>query len=202
MKAAGRGWRFIALAALLAMVALVSGVGFVSYKERDNAFCASCHTEPETTYYERFIAADQRQNATTLAAFHHYRKNIRCIDCHAGEGVLGRATVLSLAAWDTLKYLTHTAQQPAPIVFEVQNEACTKCHTADIRKPGFENHYHNLYFNPQVSPPYIACVHCHVSHRLGDERTAFQFRDAILPRCEYCHAQMGRGPRGQATPLP
>jgi hypothetical protein len=24
----------------------------------------------------------------------------------------------------------------------------------------------------------------------------FQFRDAILPKCEYCHVTVGRGPRG------
>jgi nitrate/TMAO reductase-like tetraheme cytochrome c subunit len=192
---------FLALA-LVVVLALVGGVGVVSYKEQDNRFCASCHTEPETMFDDRFVQADAAQTATTLAAFHHYTKQVRCIDCHVGEGALGRATVLTLAAWDALKYVTHTAQQPAHIVFEVQNEACIKCHEADIRKPGFENHYHNLYFDPKVSPPYIACVHCHVSHQIGDERTAFQFRDAILPRCEYCHQQIGRGPRGQATPMP
>ena len=194
-------WQWLGIIAVVGLVTLIGSVAYVSGLEQNDSFCASCHTEPETMFYNRFLRADAAQSATTLAAFHHYTKQVRCIDCHVGEGVLGRATVLTLAAWDALKYYSHTAQQPAQIVFDVQNEACSKCHAADIRKPGFENHYHNLYFDPQVSPPYLACVHCHVSHRVGDERTAFQFRDAILPRCEYCHAQMGRGPRGQATPM-
>jgi hypothetical protein len=195
-------WSWFGIIVVGGLVALIGSVGYVSSLEQNDSFCASCHTEPETMYYNRFLQADAARSAMTLAAFHHYTKQVRCIDCHVGEGVQGRATVLALAAWDALKHYTHTAQQPTHIVFDVQNEGCSKCHEADIRKPGFENHYHNIYFNPQVSPPYIACVHCHVSHRIGDERTAFQFRDAILPRCEYCHAQMGRGPRGQATPMP
>jgi hypothetical protein len=195
-------WRLFAFGAGLVLLALIGGVGFVSYREQDNQFCASCHTEPETTYYNRFLTADAQQSADTMAAFHHYKSQVRCIDCHGGEGPIGRATVLTLAAFDTFKYLTGTARQPAVIIFPVQDQACIKCHEIDIRKPGFENHYHNLYFDPTVSPPAIPCVHCHVAHRLGDERTAFQFRDVILPRCEYCHQQIGRGPRGQASPLP
>jgi nitrate/TMAO reductase-like tetraheme cytochrome c subunit len=195
-------WRLLALGALLGVLALVGGVGFVSYKEQDNRFCISCHTQPETEYFDRNVRADATQSAEDLASFHHRTKDIRCIDCHVGEGFVGRATVVSLAAWDAFKHYTGLARQPAVIVFPVQNEACIKCHEQDIQKPGFDNHEHNKYFDPQLSPPFIRCTNCHVSHRAGDERTAFQFRDAILPRCEYCHQQTGRGPRGQATPLP
>ncbi len=197
-----RSWRFGALGAVIALVALIGGVGFVSYQEQNDRFCISCHTQPETQFFERDAQAVAQQSATDLASFHYRTKGIRCIDCHIGEGIVGRAAVLSIAGWDAFKHYTGLQHQPATIVIPVQNAACIKCHEADIRKPGFENHYHNAYFDPNLSPPYISCVHCHVTHRVGDERTAFQFRDAILPRCEYCHEQTGRGPRGQATPMP
>jgi nitrate/TMAO reductase-like tetraheme cytochrome c subunit len=194
-------WRFLALGALVAVLAVLGGVGFVSYQEQDNRFCISCHTQPETEYFDRNTRADATQSAEDLASFHHRTKEIRCIDCHVGEGFFGRAQVVSIAAWDAFKHYTGLARQPATIVIPVQNEACVKCHEQDIQKTGFDNHYHNEYFDPKLSPPFISCTHCHVTHRVGDERTAFQFRDAILPRCEYCHQQVGRGPRGQATPL-
>lgn len=197
-----RHWRWLAAGIFLGLAALVGSVGFVSYQEQDDTFCASCHTQPETQFYQRALLAVAQQNAPDLASFHHRKKDIRCIDCHVGEGALGRAAVVSIAAWDAFKYYTRLARQPAVVVIPVQNEACTKCHLDDIRKPGFENHEHNKYFDPKENPPVIACTHCHVTHRPGDEKQAYQFRDAILPRCEYCHAQMRRGPRGQADPLP
>jgi hypothetical protein len=197
-----RRWRLIAVAALVGIVVLVGGVGFVSYQEQDDHFCISCHTQPETEFFNRDMAADATQSAEDLASFHHRTKGIRCIDCHIGEGFVGRASVVSIAAWDAFKHYTGLQHQPATIVVPLQNEACSKCHATDLRAPGFPNHYHNEYFNPKLSPPAIACTECHASHRVGDERTAFQFRDDILPRCEYCHQQTGQGPRGQATPLP
>ena len=195
-------WRFLAVGAVVLVLALVGGVGWVSYQEQDDHFCISCHTQPETQYFDRNTRADATGSAEDLASFHHRTKGIRCIDCHVGEGFVGRAQVVSIAAWDAFKHYTGLARQPATIVIAVQNEACAKCHAQDISAPGFENHFHNKYFDPKLTPPFISCTHCHVTHRLGDERTAFQFRDAILPRCEYCHQQTGRGPRGQASPLP
>ncbi len=190
--------RWLALGALIAFAAGIGGVAYVSYQEQDDRFCVSCHTQPEMEYLARNLRADERQAAEDLASFHHRKKQVRCIDCHVGEGFLGRATVLSLAAWDAFKHHAGIARQPAAIVFPVQNEACIKCHAQDVQKPGFENHEHNKYSDPKESPPFIRCTDCHVTHRPGDERTAFQFRDAIFPKCEYCHVTMGRGPRGLA----
>ena len=195
-------WQYFGIGAIAILIVLVGGLSYTSYLEQDSNFCASCHTQPESSYLARFLQADATNSAPDLASFHHRKKDVRCIDCHVGEGILGRATVISLAAWDAAKHYTGIARQPAVIVFPVQNEACLKCHLQDVTKPGFDNHEHNKYYDPQLSPPSIQCVNCHVSHRTGDERTAFQFRDAILPRCEYCHQQTGKGPRGQATPMP
>jgi hypothetical protein len=188
--------RWFGIGLLGIVLAILGGVGYVSYREQDDAFCASCHTQPESEYYQRYVQATQTNNATDLAALHHRKKDTRCIDCHVGEGILGRATVVSLAAWDAFKYYTGIAQQPAHLVYPVQNEACVKCHLADMTKPGFENHMHNKFFDGKDPTPFIRCSDCHPTHRLGDEARAFQFRDVILPKCEYCHVQMGKGPRG------
>ncbi len=188
-------WKIIALTLLTMLCAFVGGVGWISYQEQDNQFCASCHTQPETDYLARFQSAEQKP-ADDLAAFHHRKDNVRCIDCHIGEGVRGRATVIAFAGWNALKHYTGIATQPAKIIVPLQNEACTKCHADAIRKPGFNNHFHNKYFELNESPPFMRCTDCHLSHRLGDERTAFQFRNVIFPQCEFCHVKMERGPRG------
>jgi nitrate/TMAO reductase-like tetraheme cytochrome c subunit len=190
-------WRLFALTALVGVLALIGGVGWVSHQEQDNRFCASCHTQPETEYLERYARAE-KQPADDLASFHHRKDAVRCIDCHVGEGFVGRSAVVAFAGWNAFKHYAGIATQPAKIVIPIQNEGCSKCHQDALVEPGFENHVHNKYFDSNESPPFIRCTDCHVSHRRGDERTAFQFRDAILPQCEYCHVEMGRGPRGLA----
>jgi nitrate/TMAO reductase-like tetraheme cytochrome c subunit len=188
--------RWLGLLAISIVLAMIIGVGYVSYREQDDAFCISCHTQPETEFSNRNLRADQSQNAEDLASFHHRKKQTRCIDCHVGEGMLGRDIVVSLAAWDAFKHYTGIARQPAVIVFPVQNEACIKCHAQEVIKPGFENHMHNKQFDGKDAVPFIQCSDCHATHRPGDEARRFQFREAILSKCEYCHTTVGKGPRG------
>ncbi|MBM3129605.1 MAG: hypothetical protein FJ009_13380 [Chloroflexi bacterium] len=188
--------RLIAFGAGIVVLAIAVGVLYVSHQEQANAFCVSCHTEPEMTYLARYFRAVEQDAAEDLAAFHYRAKEIRCIDCHGGEGALGRTQVLLYGAHNAFKRYTGFAQQPATIILPLQNEACLKCHDARVRQPGFENHMHNKQFLSPEPVPFIRCSDCHVSHRPADERTTFLFRDAIFPRCEYCHKTVGRGPRG------
>ncbi|MBI3537766.1 MAG: hypothetical protein HY070_09445 [Chloroflexi bacterium] len=180
----------------IAALALIGGVAFVSNQEQDDQFCASCHTQPESEYLARFQNALAQGRGIDLAAFHHriQKASTRCIDCHGGEGLLGRAQVITISALDAFKHYTGLARQPAVIVIPVQNEACIKCHEDFVHKTGFENHMHNKMLDPDA--PFLRCTDCHVTHRQGDERNGFQFRDAIFPQCEYCHVQMQKGPRG------
>ncbi len=191
-------WRVLALGAIFVALTIIISVGYVSYREQDNRFCVSCHTQPETEYLARNLRADEKQSAEDLASFHHRKKQVRCIDCHVGEGFLGRSAVVSIAALDAFKHYVGIARQPAVIIFPVQNEACIKCHVNEVLQPGFENHMHNKQFDGKDPVPFLRCTDCHVTHRPGDERTAFQFRDTIFPQCEYCHTTVGRGPRGLA----
>jgi hypothetical protein len=185
-------WAIMGVVALVFFVGSLGGERYASQLEQNNDFCGSCHTQPESEYLARFSSAVAQNNASDLAAFHQRKKEVKCIDCHNGEGFLGRGQVFSLAVWDALKHYTGIQRQPAVIVLPIQNEACLKCHSDTSAKPGFNNHEHNKMLDS--SAPFIRCTDCHLSHHLGDERNAFQFRDAILPQCEYCHVKIGRGP--------
>jgi hypothetical protein len=193
---------------LLFSVSIATGITVVTEAEKQNTFCASCHTEPETTYLHRFAAA-LNSNAPDLASYHHAvtesslspkLPNMRCVDCHQGEGVAGRSIILTLAAYDSLKHFTRTAKQPATISFNIQNEACLKCHEPDARKYAdqpekpfiIDNHYHYKYF--QTGAPQLQCVACHLSHVEGTHLNKFQFRRVTIPICEACHRFQGRGP--------
>ena len=189
-------WRVLVLVVVIGGVAALGGFTYISNQEHDNRFCISCHTQPESDYYARFQSAVATQTAEDLAAFHHRKKDIACIDCHGGEGIVGRVQVEAYAARNAILHYTNTARQPAVILLPIQNEACLKCHDAEMRKPGFENHFHNKQFLSQDPVPFIRCTDCHIAHRQGDEQTVFQFRTAILPKCEYCHTTVGKGPRG------
>jgi hypothetical protein len=202
-------WQVLGLVLLVGGAGVYGGVSVVSANEQHDSFCISCHTEPESDYYTRFQQAVTSGQAVDLASYHHRQvyppkspaaQNIRCIDCHGGEGLAGRTIVVSLAAWDALKYLTRTDHQPATLVFNVQNEACIKCHDQQVKlnlnKPRIpfiiDNHYHYQLFEPGA--PFEACASCHPSHREGAEANQFQFRDVIIPVCEDCHRREGKGP--------
>ena len=77
-------WPLIAIVAL-AIIVTVSGFSYAATQEEHDSFCASCHTEPETTYVARAATAPP----VDLASF-HATEETRCIDCHSGVGVPGR----------------------------------------------------------------------------------------------------------------
>lgn len=74
--------------------------------ENRDAFCASCHTEPESEYYSRTLI-----QPSNLASFHAQSiENVRCIDCHSTMGISGRINSLSLGASDLITYLSGNYQ--------------------------------------------------------------------------------------------
>ncbi len=85
----GLGAVSVSLASLGVLILLAAGGGVALglNLENNDAFCASCHTEPESRYFQQ----SQDTSAPTLASF-HTQKDVRCIDCHSGSGPLGRLT--------------------------------------------------------------------------------------------------------------
>ncbi len=188
----GRRRRIFVLAAvavgILLLVATV-GTGYALQFENQDAFCASCHTQPETRYYEQSLA----QEASTLAAF-HAQKQVRCIDCHSGSGPFGRAVGLSQGSQDLMAYYSGHYHAPAITTNQIQDVSCTKCHRDMTAAVDFNNHFHR--FLPQwqaIDPNAARCVTCHTSHPATDATQGYRAEATVRPVCDACHAAAGRG---------
>ena len=73
-----------------------------------------------------------------LASFHSANSAgyARCIDCHSGQGILGRMQAELLGARNAFKWFTGTAIQPAVVVYPIGDQNCLKCHQ-DVTARGF-----------------------------------------------------------------
>ncbi len=175
------------------------GLAVAAHQEEDDRFCASCHTQPESTYFERSIAA-----ATVDLATAHKHKNIRCIDCHSGEGLQGRVTAELMGASNALKWYTGTATQPAPLLYPVEDSHCVKCHVEVLTEShdtsiktrlfGPKGHYHSYLTQWKETDSQAAnCVSCHFGHALGGTtKTTWIVTNEINKQCDACHKALNR----------
>jgi nitrate/TMAO reductase-like tetraheme cytochrome c subunit len=151
-----RRWPVIVVAALAGLFVL-GAIGFVGAEalEEQDTFCISCHTVPETTYFNRaYIALDNPNDLVTDLATAHYHlaqaKNtsFSCIDCHRGDGSLGhRISTLALGGRDAVIYIVGK-ENPAIEKTSTRegwlpNAACINCHTDTLLTlKGLDNHFH------------------------------------------------------------
>jgi len=156
--------------------------------EEHDSFCSSCHTQPESTYYTRARAGG---TPSDLATFHH-TKQARCIECHSGQGLTGRANAIMMGAHNALAWFTGTATQPASLTIPISDENCLKCHTDVLTRGGFNNHYHELLPRWQAMDPQAAsCVTCHTTHATdGDPKLGFLNQVKTEQVCQMCHNQL------------
>jgi predicted CXXCH cytochrome family protein len=176
--------------AALGAVLLFAGAGFATsatLEERDS-FCASCHTQPESTYFQRTQVA-----AVDLASQHHASATTRCIDCHSGPGFTGRAGAIALGARDLTAWVTHTDQQPAPLTVPVSDATCLKCHGDVVTTRNFNRHFHAFLARWQsVDNNAATCVSCHGGHTTdGQANLAFLQADRTQQVCDSCHQSNG-----------
>ncbi len=184
-----------------AFVLATGGVGVALALENQDAFCASCHTQPEVTYYQQ---STQAQPAT-LAALHTQKKTA-CIDCHSGGGLLGRSKGLQQGGHDLLNYLAGTYHRPAITTDPLGDESCVKCH-ADVLAQApkgvsraMNGHYH--VFLPRwqkVDPNAAHCATCHSAHTQGVESLAFMTQGPVGQVCDQCHAALSGREQGGDT---
>jgi nitrate/TMAO reductase-like tetraheme cytochrome c subunit len=198
-------WPLIAIVAL-AIIVTVSGFGYAATQEEHDPFCASCHTEPETTYVGRAATAPP----VDLASF-HTAESTRCIDCHSGVGMPGRIQAELLGARNAALWYTHMAQQPATATQPIGDGNCLKCHqevtqkgytpehTVDLGREGRRleggeeeagmNHWHEQLARWQATSADAAtCISCHPAHSTaGTEATGFQDLEVTSSVCEACH---------------
>ena len=188
----------VGLASLLGLIFITSISAAVQLENHD-PFCASCHTEPESTFVVR-----SQLGASDLASAHaHTELAVRCIDCHSGRGIPGRTHSLQQGTLDLITYLSGDFQQPNTTQHPIGDPGCTKCHTqptsADLESPTSEqsslqskSHYHLLSYTTEwqtrTNNANGSCAVCHVAHTentLASQQ--FTPRPAVNAACEACH---------------
>ncbi len=181
---------------LAGAVLTVGGIGYSLALENQDSFCASCHTEPEVTYYNQSV----QTNAVTLAAFHRQKKTA-CIDCHSGGGPLGRSKGLIQGIDDTIIYWSGNYHRPAITTNPLGDDSCTKCH-ADIftqrrgASRSTNGHYHAFLPRWQAQDANAAgCTTCHASHPQGTASQQFMMQSKVNQTCDQCHRALGEGGR-------
>lgn len=188
----GRTFAFIALGIALFTIAFYFGA---TKLEENDAFCASCHTEPESTYYKR----TQAQAATDLASLHAHLNQTdpsntptRCIDCHSGPGFSGRAHALGIGARDTVRWVVGSANQPAITTQPINDANCVKCHIDTPTQSGFDKHFHRYLAEWQQKDANAGtCISCHTSHTTDGSATLGHLQQQRTQAvCEVCHVGM------------
>ncbi len=184
--------------AVFAVVAAVVGIGGGILLENNDQFCSSCHSQPETTYYER----SQQSDPTDLASLHHF-KETRCIDCHSGQGFLSRIVgVFRFGVADTLAFYSGNYHNPAVTTRPLSNTACTKCHdlgalSGGNAEPGGQNHFHSANLQAAwlaAGGPVNRCNVCHPPHQqIGGATTIYTSQDVVNNGCSICHSLLREG---------
>jgi len=177
------------LAAGVASLLLTTGTfAYGAHLENNDHFCASCHTEPETTYVAR------TQHPAVDLASAHTGNNVKCIDCHSGAGLSGRLDAMALGTRDLGVYVGGHYPQPAVQTRPIPDANCLKCHQDVLRKNTFDNHFHVLLPRWQAVAPQAsaACVDCHTSHTTdGERQIAWLNKPRTVAQCNACHRIAG-----------
>lgn len=203
-------WAVVGAAALGVLLA-AGGFAFAATQETHDPFCASCHTQPESTFFQR--STDTQP--VDLASFHSEQATpTRCIDCHSGTGVVGRVQAELLGAHNALAWYTGTAVQPAKQTVPIQDANCLKCHQDVVQRgyvpkttiqglagrrggeEGGPNHWHERLAEWQAASPQAAtCTSCHSGHGTdGAAATGFENLPTTQAMCDACHQVLrGRG---------
>jgi nitrate/TMAO reductase-like tetraheme cytochrome c subunit len=153
-----RRWPLLLIGLGVGMLLLASAsFAGATMLEENNAFCASCHTAPEETYYNRVtkVLGDPGAAALDLASMHFHQtqaknQSFACISCHRGDASLSqRIQTLALGASDILIFVSGKADLTLEKTKITQpilpNSACISCHTDTLLTVrGTATHYHNM----------------------------------------------------------
>jgi nitrate/TMAO reductase-like tetraheme cytochrome c subunit len=192
---------------ILGLAVTAGGFAFAASKESHDPFCASCHTQPESTFFQRSTAAQ----AADLASYHTTQQT-RCIDCHSGPGVIGRMRAELMGAHNAFAWITKTATQPAKLTVPIADANCLKCHQ-DVTQRGYipkvpitisglgregeeegrNNHWHEFLARWQATTSGAGtCTSCHPGHLTdGTAQTGFENLQSTESMCNACHRVLG-----------
>jgi len=182
---------------VLALVALPLGWGITDHLEQDDAFCTSCHLQDGRPLHAARLEDFRARPAASLAAAHAAAGNklrqdgrFRCIDCHGGSGLLGRARVKLLSARDAFWYVTGRFEEPDAMNWPLWDRDCARCH------PSFpeadEEDFHALAVHQvELGIPCVACHRAHVPGGLADR--FFLHPREVRVQCARCHPELEEG---------
>jgi len=173
----------------LGIVGALGAFAFGAYSEEHDPFCASCHTQPESTYYQRSIGGQP----VDLASAHTGQK-IHCIDCHSAAGLTGRLGAEMMGAHNAYLYFTRQAVQPARLTHPIGDENCLKCHDQVTAQRTRDNHFHAFLARWQATDPNAAgCVGCHGGHATdGTVELMYLNEQRTESVCAACHQALGQ----------
>lgn len=187
----------IAIGLLAAAVAAPTGWLVTDQLEQDDAFCVSCHLDVETPLHEQKLADFRGRPPVALAAAHAAAGNdaaadgaFRCIDCHGGTGLLGRARVKALSAKDAFWYVVGRFDEPDQMHWPLWDADCRKCHQSYTATSGASADplFHEVAEHNTELP--VTCVECHRSHdREGLASHYFVVPDVVRSQCARCHLE-------------
>jgi len=194
-------WRRLVIA--LGGIAFAAGSGvagwqFTDFLESDNDFCNRCHLSENVPLHERIRSDFDARPPATLAALHAARPraesgrdaSMRCIDCHGGVSLVGRARVKLLAAKDAFWWLTGRFDEPTHMQYPLWDEDCRQCHERfDAAADDFGNTpFHSLPVHNSALG--VDCVECHTAHEIGGRPEAFFLQTAhVRQQCGRCHVE-------------
>ena len=138
--------------------------------DEENRFCIACHLHqdlyramvgppPTTLASAHFRVREAPDGGNAAAAAHPAGRRghpERCFTCHSGEGVVGWTQVTALSAWDAARWVLGDRHEPESMRLPLTNQACLKCHAADVRGTKSEEEtskYHELTNHRSVSMP-------------------------------------------------
>jgi len=166
--------------------------------EQNNDFCNSCHLASGVPLHRELRRDFDAERPASLAGLHGAAGNdaradaaFRCIDCHGGHSLVGRARVKVLAAKDAFWYAVGRFDEPDGMRWPLWDEDCAKCHAEFDERPAAawqSPRFHELaVHNVDLG---VDCVACHLAHEPGGNPQAFFLHaEPVRAECARCHPE-------------
>ncbi len=198
---ATRAMRWLLFAAIAGAVLAPVGWFGTDWLEQDDDFCNACHLEPGVPLHIEIRRDYDTRPVASLAGLHAAALHptrpaaeaaFRCIDCHGGVGLVGRARTKALAAKDAFWWLVGHFDEPTEMAWPLWDDDCRQCHpdfqeseaaAAEPNPPFHALSVHNAALG-------MACVECHLSHEPGGLEDLYHLHPAhVRERCAECHSE-------------
>ncbi len=181
----------LAILAGAGLFLMITGFSIGASLEQHDSFCASCHTQPESTYVQRTTGSQP----VDLASF-HTTKNTNCIDCHSGVGIPGRVSAEMNGAHNLFQLVTHAYIQPSKLYAPFSDESCLKCHQDVVNQQATQNNHFHVFLSrwQSTDPNAGSCVTCHTAHTTGSTAdNGYMAETQVQNTCDACHQVLAHG---------